>query len=167
MRVDISCSVATTKIDVVLNPMLWDNFNGTLIPTVTAEWKEVKFLNDSKQPHDDLATIPDNCGGIYAFIAKPGIIPNTHLYLMYIGRAQCTRSQNLKKRCNEYFSQDRPKVKRMIETWGKYLYIRYLVLTDNDVIKKVEEELINSILPPFNDEIPNKTIRDAVKAFRL
>lgn len=40
-----------------------------------------------------------------------------------------------------------------------------IALSDNQIIDKVEEELINKILPPFNDEIPDKNIRDAVKAF--
>ena len=166
MIVDIFNSIATTKLDIVLNPSFWDSFNKDLFPITTSAWSEVKFLNDNLQLNEDLVSIPNNCGGIYAFVVKPEIIPKTHLYLMCIGRAQFTETQNLRKRCKEYLSQKRPKIKRMIDTWGKYIYIRYLVLSDNTIIKKTEAALINSILPPFNDEIPNKTIRDAVKAFR-
>ena len=52
----------------------------------------------------------------------------------------------------------------MIDGWRKYLFIRYLPLTDNTCIDKIEAELINKILPPFNDQIPDQVIRNAVQA---
>ena len=55
----------------------------------------------------------------------------------------------------------------MLKGWGEYLYIRYLPLTDDLELEKIEAELINKILPPFNDKIPDKKIRDAVKAFSM
>ncbi|AFV03482.1 hypothetical protein UNSWDHB_322 [Dehalobacter sp. UNSWDHB] len=55
----------------------------------------------------------------------------------------------------------------MIEGWGQYLYVRYLPLTDNDLIDSIESEIINKVLPPFNDMIPDKQIRTAVKAFSV
>lgn len=53
----------------------------------------------------------------------------------------------------------------MIREWGPYLYIKYIEMTDNDTIKALEKKLINALVPPFNDEIPNKTIKRAVDAF--
>jgi hypothetical protein len=38
-------------------------------------------------------------------------------------------------------------------------------LEDNELIQYLEAELINSILPPFNDKIPAKKQRQAVDAF--
>lgn len=61
--------------------------------------------------------------------------------------------------------EKRPKIKRMIDSWGPYLYIRYLPLDDNSIIEALEKELINKILPPFNDFIPDVDIRNAIKAF--
>jgi len=115
-----------------------------------------------------LGTIPNDKGGIYLFLAKPNILPGSHLYLMYVGRAHISTTQNLRKRCSQYpVEKKRPKIKRMIEQWGKYLYIRYLPLDNNATIDIVESELINKILPPFNDEIPDQKISAAVKAFTM
>jgi GIY-YIG catalytic domain. len=115
-----------------------------------------------------MSDLPTNTGGIYLFVAKPNLIPNSHFYLLYVGRAHYTYNQNLRKRCKEYIKeQSRPKVKRMIEGWGQYLYVRYLPLTDNDLIDSIESEIINKVLPPFNDMIPDKQIRTAVKAFSV
>ena len=87
---------------------------------------------------------------------------------MYVGRAHISTTQNLRKRCSQYpVEKKRPKIKRMIEQWGKYLYIRYLPLDNNATIDIVESELINKILPPFNDEIPDQKISAAVKAFTM
>ena len=129
---------------------------------------KVKLLDNDGAKNPKLSTIPNDKGGIYLFLAKTHILPESHLYLMYIGRAHKTQYQNLRKRCSEYSAKTmRPKIKRMIEQWGQYLYIRYLPLDDNTKIDKIEAELINKILPPFNDEIPNKELQAVVSAFRL
>ena len=52
----------------------------------------------------------------------------------------------------------------MREMWGKKLYIRYLPLSDNNTIEKLEEELIRVIIPPFNEEIKPKIMMQARKA---
>ena len=50
---------------------------------------------------------------------------------------------------------------------GIHIYQVPPIEKGNDVIEKVEAELINSILPPFNSAIPNKEIRNVVNAFVL
>ena len=139
-------------------------FRGLIIND--SKWQEVKFLDDSSVAlHNSMINIPNNMGGIYTFILKPNIIPDTHLYIFYIGRAKYTQRQNLRKRCKEYLTDnERPKIIMMRELWGRHLYIRYLPLTDNSIIDKLEENLLNSIIPPCNDEIPNKIIKMAKKA---
>ena len=84
---------------------------------------------------------------------------------MYIGRAKKTEKQNLRKRCKEYYSEERPKIGRLLRSCWKYIYIKYLPLEDNVLIDRVEAELINTILPPCNDKIPNKVIQNTIKAF--
>lgn len=165
---DILSTIPTSKIHFILNPSFWDSFDDKIKNTLheTPIWNESKFLDINGDLNSDMNHIPTDKGGIYIFIAKPNLLPNSHLYLMYVGRAHFTATQNIGKRCKEYIKeQSRPKIKRMIENWGKYLYIRYLPLTDNKLIDSIESEIINKVLPPFNDSIPNKQIQDAVKAF--
>lgn len=163
----INDSIRDSKIHFILDPLLWDCIDSDVKKIVKQKWTEIKYYTDKKVKNDELSSIPNDTGGIYVFVAKPDIIPDAHIYLMYIGRAKYTSSQNLRKRCLEYCNPNRVKIKRMMEQWWKYIYIRYLPIEGNDIIDKVEAELINKILPPCNEKIPNKTISDAVKAFSI
>ncbi len=167
MEIDVCTSISSSRIHFIVSPELWECFDMNLSAIINCTWEEAKFLDLDNNIHPSMHNLPINKGGIYVFIAKPNIIPNTHMYIMYIGRALNTQTQNLRKRCGEYYAEKRPKIKRMIESWGKYLYIRYLPLEDNSQIEALERELINRILPPFNDAIPDMEIRDAVKAFSV
>jgi len=169
-EIDINRSISESKLHFTLNTTLWDSFDSEILRIVSPphSWNEVKLLDVDGSENPELSAIPNNCGGIYMFLAKANILPESHLFLMYIGRARITQTQNLRKRCREYPNENtRPKIKRMIEQWGQYLYIKYLPLDDNTVIDAVERELINKILPPCNDQIPDKTIRRAVAAFAM
>ncbi|MED4019150.1 hypothetical protein [Sutcliffiella cohnii] len=156
------------KLQFILNVDFWANYNRELIKLEDLEWKEVKFLDDlGTDMSSEMEGLPSDSGGIYFFYVKSNIIPGNG-YLVYIGRAFYTDSQNLKKRCRSYYQKyfnERPKIRRMIRKWGIHLHLRYICLKDNELIEKLEEELINAIIPPLNDKIPNKIIRDAVKAF--
>jgi len=169
-EIDILNTLPTSKVHFILNPSLWDSFDDEIKVRLheTPIWNEAKFLDTNGSISGEMNCLPKDAGGIYLFVAKPNFIPNSHLYLMYVGRAHYTATQNIRKRCRGYINeQSRPKIKKMIEGWGKYLYIRYLPLTDNNLIDLIESEIINKILPPFNDAIPDKQIRDAVKAFSI
>jgi excinuclease UvrABC nuclease subunit len=160
--------IVATRLEFTLNVDFWSSFDRDILDLNSQQWNEVKFLDESGQNMSNaMNTLPSNQGGLYFFYIKSNIIPGDG-HLVYIGRALYTDGQNLKKRCRCYFQKyqnERAKIRRMIRTWGTYLYIKYIPLTDNELIDKLEKELINKILPPFNDEIPDKTIRDAVKAF--
>lgn len=161
-------NIAVSKLDFILNVDFWSDFDRDLLNLHEQDWKEVKFLNDTgEEMSPEMNDLPSDQGGIYFFYIKSNVIPG-NAYLVYIGRAFCTDSQNIKKRCRSYFQKylkERPKIRRMIRTWGKHLHLKYICLNDNELIGKLEAELINTILPPLNDSIPDKIIRDAVKAF--
>jgi hypothetical protein len=176
MRIDafITTFEANKLFDVVYYhmPERWISIDKTDIDIPLNDWSnEIKFLSDNEMDvSDDMKKLPDNCGGIYLFFIKGLILPNYETYLAYIGRAQFTQKQNLKVRCNsyyyEFFKDDtRPKIARLIKKWGKYLYLRYYASNDNLHIKRLEAKLINGILPPFNDEIPNLIIHEPQPAF--
>jgi excinuclease UvrABC nuclease subunit len=90
---------------------------------------------------------------------------------LYIGRAQLTDGQNLRKRVKEYFqkysrSNERPKISKMFRYWAKELFLAYYPLPDNNTVVNVEKDIINSLILPMNDLIPDKQIKEAVKAFQ-
>jgi len=169
----IGLPTADNKVSFTLSPKLWDSFDSDMKNFIqkSTEWREVKFLSDEMELHEECNTIPTSSGGVYLFIAKPGVLLESNDYVLYIGRAYKTQGQNLKKRCREYHNEmkirKRPLVHRMLTNWGSHLYVKYIPLDSNDEIKKLEEELINKLIPPFNDRIPNKEIQQNVKALRM
>ena len=151
-----------------MHPGFWEDIDAEVAKAVSSpdDWSEAKLLNRKGDKHSQLRKIPNDMGGIYLLYVKPDIVPEVHRYLMYIGRAQKTAGQNLRKRCLEYPTEtDRPKIVSLIEQWGQHICVRFLPLDDNNLIDKIEKELINIILPPCNDRIPDKKKQAAVKAF--
>ncbi len=150
----------------LINPTLWEDIEEINVQIKIASFKEVKYVRDDLTHYDDdLNSLPNDKGGLYFFFIKHPIVPGLISYLVYIGRARKGTTQNLRKRCREYFydynnvnKDDRRtrKVRRMIKRWGKYLYLQYIELDDNEIIDSLESLLINNIRPPFNSQIPKK-----------
>lgn len=170
---DLATELQNHSVHFVLNPSLWNRFKNVKgVDIKKIKWKETKYLNDKNiRLHDSINNINNRVGGIYLFVIKSNILPNTTEYLVYIGRAQLTNTHNLRIRVKKYIKEyisdkDRPKVGRMMNYWKNYLFLRYIELKDNDTIVEIEKRLINSLLPPFNDEIPDKKTRKAIKAFK-
>ena len=164
--VDMCRAIKDNSLHFTLNPQnCWQSFNTDFCDIVNSdEWKEIKFMNDSAtEINESIDTVPNDKGGIYLFILKPDIVPCVHKYILYIGRVQSTNSQNLRKRFREYIHDQRSDILLMRETWGKDLFIRYLPLTDNEVIKALEKELIRTIIPPCNSDYPG-VLNKAMKA---
>lgn len=154
-----------------LCPQLWSEFNVEDNIINALEWNETKFLNDDGNDFsDEVKNLPNDSGGIYIFIIRCHVLKEISEYLAYIGRAQFTESHNLRVRCKRYLTQylnekERPKITTLINYYKDHLFLRYTKVPDNDLIVRLEAELINSILPPFNDEIPDKIVRQAIDAF--
>ena len=155
--IDMCDSIKISELPFVLNPNdAWESFDTLKFESImNGSWFEEKFLNNTTgELNNNLKSIPNDKGGIYVFIAKPNVIPDIHMYILYIGRALSTPSQNLRKRLRNYIKDSRPRIEMMRSKWGKYLYIRYLPLTDNEIIEALEEELTRVIHPPCNIEYP-------------
>ena len=84
---------------------------------------------------------------------------------MYIGRAQRKKTHSLYQRCRSYVSDTRPVISNLLKLWGNKLYLAYLPLQNDDVIKKVERELIKAIIPPCNSDIYDYDTLPAIPAF--
>jgi len=158
-------------VDFKLYPKLWKDFSIEDEILEALEWRETKFLNDEGTDFsDEVKNLPNDSGGIYIFIIKSNVLKGISEYLAYIGRAQFTENHNLRIRCKRYLSQylnekERPKITTLMNYYKNHIFLRYTKVSDNDLIVRLEAELINSLLPPFNDEVPNKIVRQAINAF--
>jgi excinuclease UvrABC nuclease subunit len=154
-----------------LHKPLWDRFNFPSINLDFSLWQKVKYLNITGDDFNTaIETIPNTRGGLYLFYVKCDIVSGITEYPFYIGRAQYTDHQNLRKRVKEYFqhfskNDERPKITRMFKYWANDLHLAYFPLDDNTDIIDLEKQLINFLLLPMNDQIPDKEIKQAIKAF--
>lgn len=160
--------VATLK----LPTLLWAKFNKEDSPICeTKNWHTFKFICNNGQLNDDVEKISSKKGGIYVFSISPEIIPERQRILMYIGRAQITYNENLKQRIKSYYfnfckglNWKRPKIQQLFNYWKDYVYCSYFEMDDNTLIKYTEADLINTLLPPCNGQIPDIQISQAVRA---
>lgn len=147
------------SVEFVLNIDKWQTVDSEIRNIVSEHWEHIKFLNDDGTDiSNEISKVPNDKGGIYAFLIKPEIIPGLHMYIMYIGRARKKNGFSLQKRCKDYLTDTRVKVAYMREMWGKELYFYYMPLEDDDLIERVERELIRVIIPPCNTQIPDQYV---------
>lgn len=157
----------------ILHKPLWEKFSYPGINLDFSSWRTVKYLNDDATAlNSNISSIPNREGGLYLFFVKCPIIKGITEYPLYVGRAQYTENQNLRKRIKEYFQHfvnesERPKITRMIKYWGPDLHVAYLPLKNNSAIINLEKDIINSTLFEMNDQIPDIQISNAIKAFNL
>lgn len=136
----------------VLYPTQWAQFK--LPSSISLNWTCVRFGRDS------YSIIPDSYGGVYTFIVKPEIANHPFCsYLLYVGKANKFR-QRYNKYLNNYdknaIETDHPHVTAMLQKWDKYLWFCYARIDQQNLIKRVEDKLIQAYLPPTNKMIPGK-----------
>lgn len=163
--------ISLRKIEYKMYQPLWEKYDLSSIDMNFVNWTTIKYLNDTGTSlNASIRSIPNTSGGLYLFSIKCFVMDGITHYPVYVGRAKTTDSQNLRKRVREYFTKfskdsERPKITRMFKYWSNELYLSYMPLDDNAGIIDFEKKLINSLLLPFNTEIPDKEIRDAIIAF--
>ena len=156
----------------IMSPELWRKFNiDDLAGVDFSKWKRIKLI-ESGSFSDKLSTIPTKYGGIYIYCIEPEIVPNTGCYVMYVGMATKTRSENLRARIKSYSKQmgneyDRPRLHRLFEKWEDYVYVHYLSIdASKEIIVALDDRLIGAFgKPPCNAEVCVKSVKKAVKAF--
>ena len=154
-----------------LHQDLWNKFDFPTLDLDFVNWKKIKYLNDEADNFNNaINNVPNNTGGLYLFYVKCKIISGITEFPLYIGRVQLTEHQNLRKRVKEYFlkyskNNERPKITKMFKYWAKDLYLAFIALNENEDIIDLEKQIINSLLLPINDQIPDTEIRQATKAF--
>lgn len=166
----VESDLMSYKVNFILSPELWNKFDLEGISVDYSKWERVKMINDGNLSIET-NKIPNNCGGIYVYTIVSSIVPNGGNYLMYIGKATKTETENLRARVRSYKKQfgdkyNRSKLHALFKKWGEYVYVYYLPMysTSND-ITELEDRLIAAYgRPPCNKEILIKTVKDAVDA---
>ena len=84
-------------------PMLWESFNRATFAFVNddTQWNDIKYMNSDGTLSNAVSLVDNTKGGIYVFYINPDIIPGIHKGIMYIGRAQVTVQQNIRKKNKE------------------------------------------------------------------
>jgi hypothetical protein len=165
--------LVSRQVTYIASPFLWEKWDIGTIDLSFDKWTIIKYLDeDGNDFNTEIEKLPNNKGGLYLFFVNCSNIPGISELPFYVGRAQLTEGQNLRKRVREYFTKfarnnERPKITRMFKYWGNELHLAFLELDDNSDIVDLEKKLINSLLLPMNDEIPDIEIRQAINAFNL
>lgn len=152
-----------------LNPNRWqsvlrDETNPILNENNWAD--EIKYLNENQEISDEIKELPRDKGGIYMFYVKAPTLSFIEKYILYVGRVRPTEKYSIRERAKSYYSDSREAIKYMFRKWSDHLFYRYYPDTDEDSIVKNEILLINAILPPLNEDIPNNVeVQEPVNAF--
>jgi len=163
--------VKNNTLKMALIPSRWREFDNFLSIS-KASWRELKYYADDGSVNTDLSTIPNDKGGIYVYVVKTGLPLNYSEIIMYVGRAQNNEdTQNLRKRVMHYSSEakdiyrGRKSIRDLFNKYKEYLYVDYLPLEHNEDIEKLEKEIIAGIVPPFNDDVIQKSLKEGKKMF--
>lgn len=156
----------------VMVPSYWEDFEVSDLPVDISQWECIKMFDEHcADLNTQITNIPTQYGGIYVYVIRPPVIPSCGEYIMYVGKATKTPNENLRNRVRSYKVELGPKYKRdkihrLFKKWGRYLYVRYLPISEcAATITELEDRLIAALTPPCNPQIRNKGVKNAVKAF--
>ena len=140
------------------SPFMWSQCS---LPVVL-QWESVKFGNEER----DL--VPLDQSGVYAFMLEPDVVgPPKAAYLMYIGET----TDPLRERYGRYLTRElnrtfgRTIIGRMLNRWYDHLRFYYAPIANRDLIKGIEETLLNACVPPYNQRFTGKA-GPAIMAFK-
>lgn len=170
----LNCDLECFQNTYTMAPELWERFNFADLENVDfSKWQSIKLMNDDGTAFsENVDQIPTDSGGIYVYSIVPGLIPGCGTYIMYIGMASKSTSENLRYRVKSYqkfiYEQySRERIHRLFAKWGKYVHVYFLpVNASKEVIFELETRLIGSFVPPCNADIRAKAVKHAVRAFR-
>lgn len=122
----------------------------------------------------ELAKIPDNKRGIYAFaICHENKVLPPHTYVLYIGIAGKDSDRSLRERYKDYLNEckilKRPGITRMIADWQPVLRFYFASVDENvssEELKRLERQLNTALMPPFSEGDLEADTRRKRKAFK-
>ena len=139
------------------SPTMWGKCN---LP-INLNWQSVEFGEDY------LEHVPSDQRGVYAFMLRPDFKgPPKSAYLLYIGKT-CRTFQD---RYDEYLRRElrrfgRTIIGRMLERWSGHIWFHYASIEDESLIEDVEDALLNSCVPPYNQRYRGR-VGTAIMAFK-
>lgn len=162
------------KIDVIqdLQPMtwpfclsteLWENYERRRSEIDLQKLEKIKYF-DGEILSSEINNLPNDKGGVYIYIIDNSVLSCSGSYIMYVGRARKTDTENLRKRAKSHYSQyvrheENERLEKLFDNWKKYIYLLYLPIDGNDEIDLAEDELILALTPPCNKDYPAPKIR--------
>lgn len=132
----------------ILWPKQWSQFS----------WRKTISWNSVPAKKENVKNLPDK-PGVYAFVVSHtvGKFPSNGI-IAYVGETKAS-AQSLKKRCAIYFRDSeykkRPHIGELLHLWPDNLTLYYTVTSKSDATK-LEEHLLECLLPPFNRKFPGK-----------
>jgi hypothetical protein len=147
----------------LLSPTLWSRYQVT---ATQLRWRKTTF------DRANIRRVPAR-RGVYALLIRNRTRRSSwprHGYIMYVGIAgRDPGSRTLRDRFGEYLTPSgvarRPKVARLVRTWGDHLDFNYAVVAPRVNLKTLETQLLGAIVPPCNRADLPAEIRPAVDAF--
>ncbi len=156
-----------------LSTELWELYVGEKHDISFDDGIKIPFFDgDSAKLSEEVKKIPNDKGGIYIYVLENPIVPDTGRYIMYVGRALFTKTENLRARVRSHFYQykradENELLIRLYDNWAKYVYLIYIPMDeDNDTIGRIEDELIVTLTPPCNKKYPSVKIKKKLRAFQ-
>jgi hypothetical protein len=148
--VDLVSQAHLHQHEMMLWPYRWNQHK----PAIVLDWKEVPFSSDRV---DDVPNAP----GVYAFFIQPRLPSNmVASYLMYIGQT----GRTLRVRFQEYLREagserGRPKLSLNLPLYDGFLYFYCSEIMPPTDPEEIEDHLIETYLPPWNDRLPSSVSR--------
>lgn len=172
-NVDVVRSLGDYKWMFLLCTELWEKFISETHIVDFKNMQKIKFFDGtSSKLSSEVDRIPNDKGGIYFYVLENPCVPEMGRYIMYVGRARKTVNANLRQRAKSHFSDYKNKkentlLARLYSDYAPYVIFQYIPLDGNDVIDQVEEELIVSLTPPCNAQIPSTRLHEKMRAFQF
>lgn len=122
----------------------------------------------------ELAKIPDNKRGIYAFaVCHASKVLPPHAYVLYIGIAGKDSDRTLRERYKDYLNErkilKRPGISRMIADWHPVLRFYFAPVDEkvsSEELKKLERQLNTALMPPYSEGDLEADTRRKRKAYK-
>ncbi|MFB5946401.1 hypothetical protein [Albibacterium profundi] len=146
----------------LLYPGFWNDSSKHIKHKI--KWEKILF-------EDGNATSIPNKKGVYCFVVEPPVVDFIFetRYLFYIGKAS---SATLRARYKNYVDEKnnvgignqkpRIKVQEMLNDYYGHIYFFYAEL-NADLVKDIEEKLLNMYMPYVNTSIPELKISEEYK----
>jgi hypothetical protein len=140
-----------------LIPEVWGRYDHTR----TMRWARLEF-NPS-----NAASVPDE-PGVYAFVLEHHVAKDLPAaFPMYVGMSEGSIRDRYRKYQRQAFRgrRGRPKLDRLFLTWKHHLAFYYVTDLAGDTPPTLEQNVINTVMPPMNKDDFSADVKRLMGAF--